>query len=444
MPLNNLQCRNAKAAAKRYRLYDRDALYLEIMPNGSKSWFYKYRFLGKEKRLALGLYPVISLINARKLRDEADSQRNKGYDPALLRAENKRKIRVESTETFEAIALEWWQVNYNQWTVGYAAEKKRRLEKKLFPVFGKYPIRQVTTPMVYDCLKAIEAKAPEIAKSMRSDFGNIMRFAVQTGRADKDVSPELAGCIHSQAVKHHPAIDTDELPKFLATVQTARKKGIIEPISALAIKLMLLTFVRRSELMGAEWSEFDLKTGIWIVPGTRMKRKLEHIVPLSKQAIQTLQELLEHGLGSRFLFPSVHCSEKRMDKKLISKTLLKIGYQGRMCCHGFRALAMGIIKEKLDYRHEIPDRQLAHVPQSEITRAYDRAKYLTQRTEMMQKYADYIDQLTQPKSITLTQRIMLNERQTHTGYILKASASIRFAQSERKHIPQGNESRAFS
>lgn len=408
MPLNDLQCRHAKPQAKPYKLYDAGGLYLEVMTNGSKYWRYKYRIDGKEKRLAIGIYPNIPLLEARILHEAARQERKKGFDPVFLKGVRKQAATYDRSQTLETIAREWYAANHRKWKPKYAREILQRLENHLFPDLGKYPIRQLTTPDLYVCVKKVADKAPHAAKRLRQRMSEIFCFAVQTGRADRDLTVELKSAVTGNKVNHRASLEIDQMPELLHKLHDPLS-GLCR-FTILATQIMLLTSVRRSELMLAEWVELDFDKAMWTIPAARMKMAREHLVPLSVQAIAALRELYQLTGNRSYLFPSLCKSGTTMNKALIQNGLIQLGYKGRMTTHGVRALFMGICKERLKYRHEIPDRQLAHVPANEIDRAYDRAKYMAERTEMMQDYADYLEQLTQPSQPTQTKRTINYER----------------------------------
>jgi len=401
MPLNDLQCRHAKPQPKKYRLFDAAGLYLEVMPNGSKYWRYKYRFDGKEKRLAIGVYPDVSLMEARKLQEAAQNQKKQGFDPVILKAASKQQAIYNRAQTLEAVAREWYAIQKPKWKPNFAKEVLRRLENNLFQSLGKFPVRQLATADLYDCLKRIEKRSPHMARRCGQYLSQIMCFAVQTGRAERDITIELKGAITVPKTTHRASFEIDALPSFLKTLE--ERKAELSVIVYLAIRIMLKTFVRRSELMAARWCEFDFARAMWTIPAENMKMKREHLVPLSRQTTADLMALRRITGNSEYLFPRLIKLGERMDKSVIMQGLKTLNYEGKMSCHGFRALAMGICKERLNYRHEIPDRQLAHLPKSQIDQAYDRAMFLPDRIEMMQRYADYLDNPTQqPKPIQRT------------------------------------------
>jgi integrase len=407
MPLNDLLCRKAKPRSKSYKLFDAGGLYLEILPSGSKYWFYKYRIDGKEKRLALGIYPAVPLMEARTLHEQARNERKRGNDPVALKKDKKQQERDEKEETLEKVTREWFRENRNKWKPDYAHEIICRLERNVFPDLGRLPIKSIKTHMLYDCLKKVEKRAPHIAKKLKQKCVEVFRYAKHKNKIEINEATDLDGAFSVKPVTHRASIDIDELPAFLTALENGR--DILGPVVYLAVKIMLKTFQRRSELLKATWDEIDFDRAMWTIPGPRMKMGNEHLVPLSRQTIDDLKALYQLTGNRNHLFPKSTNPRKYIRLPIILEALTQIGYKGRMSTHGFRALAMGICKERLNYRHEVPDRQLAHVPQNEITRAYDRAKYLPQRIEMMQRYADYLDNPTQPQP---TERTTAHDRQT--------------------------------
>jgi integrase len=269
----------------------------------------------------------------------------------------------------------------------------RRLEQDLFPVIGRKPIRDITSQMMLDVIRRIEERSAfEMARRAMQMSGHIFRYAVLTNRAEKDPTQALKGALKPYKKGNYAAMEIKEFPEFLAKLN--RNEARLFPTTRIMFDLMMLTFVRTSELIKAEWSEFDLDAREWRIPAERMKMRKEHIVPLSKQAIAHLKELKRINGDTKYVFPSQRDPRKHISNNAILVALDRMGYRGIHTGHGFRALAMSTIKEKLGYRHEVVDRQLAHAPGNQVDKAYDRAKFLDERTEMMQKWADYIDKQT--------------------------------------------------
>lgn len=392
MPLTNTACKNAKPGAKPYKLTDSQGLYLEVMPHGSKLWRWKFRFNGKEKRLAFGTYPAISLQEARELRDKARKTLTTGTDPSFAKKEEKRQRALNAGNTFESIAREWHKNNLVRWSEGHGKTTLHRLETDIFPDIGYRPIRDISAPELLDALRVIEKRgAHEIAHRALQTCGQIFRYAIATGRADRNPAADLRGALRPSAKGHYAALDTKELPAFLRALESNDAR--LYRHTRLAMKLLAMTFVRTGELIKAKWDEIDLDGRQWIIPAERMKMRKPHIVPLSRQAVTVLTELKEAGGNSDWVFPSQVSIRKHMSNNTILKALERMGYKGKATGHGFRAVAMSSIKEDLGYRHEVVDRQLAHAPRSKVDAAYDRAAFLTERKTMMQDWADHLDSM---------------------------------------------------
>lgn len=390
MHLTNTACKNAKPADKPYRLADGGGMYLEVMPNGSRYWRLKYRFADKEKRLAFGVYPQVSLAEARECREAAKKQLAGGIDPSIAKQENKRQNAMNAENTFEAVAREWHEHQKARWSPAHATDILYRLEKDVFPILGNRPIADIKAPHILDNLRKIEKRgAHEMARRAVQYCGQIFRYAIVTGRADRDPTGDLRGALQPVPHGHYAAIDADELPEFLQTLANNDARLYIQ--TRLAVRLLMLTFVRTGEMIGAKWDEIDLDGGQWAIPAERMKMRRPHIVPLSKQAVEVLREQQKLTGQWEWVFPNQIHPRKHMSNNTVLCALKRLGYKGRMTGHGFRALAMSTIKEKLDYRHEVVDRQLAHAPRNKVDAAYDRAQFLTERRKMMQEWADYLD-----------------------------------------------------
>jgi integrase len=393
MLLNNFDCKNAKPRNKKYRLFDGGGLYLEITPNGQRYWRLKYRIYEKEKRIALGIYPNVSLAEAREKREEQKKLIKDGFDPAFIRDEKKRLVAFQAEQTFELVTREWYKIWSGQWSKRYASDKLYRLERNIFPEIGHIPITKLKAPDVVACLRKIEDRsAHDMAKRALQTIAQVMRYAVQTGRIERSFVPDLRGALIGRKSTPFAAITPDEIPELLKAIEASNEKLFRQ--TTLCIKLMMLTFVRTRELTEAPWNEFNFEKAEWVIPAERMKMRKAHVVPLSRQALEILNELKTISGKRTYVFPHISNPRKTMSNNTILTALKFMGYKGRMTGHGFRALAMTTIKEKLDYRHEIIDRQLAHLPKSSVDRAYDRAQFLPERREMMQKWADYLDGLS--------------------------------------------------
>ena len=392
MPLTDIKCKKAKPSEKPQKLFDSHGLYLEIMPNGSKYWRQKYRYLGKEKRLAIGVYPIITLAEAREKRDEARKLLASGQDPSATKQLNRRNAILETQNTFEKLGREWFEKNHARWTPKHAEAILYRLEKDVFKDIGHVPVREITPSRLLETIRKIEARgAHELARRARGMCEQIFAYGIGTEKADRNVAQDLRGTLEAFKRGHMAAIDIDEIPDFLKKLDDPDLR--IYPQTRRATKLLMLTFVRTSELRFATWDEIDFERAVWEIPAERMKMRKPHIVPLSQQVIQIFLEQKEYTkcINTDWVFPNQVRPKDAMSEGTVLGAIKRMGYKGTMTGHGFRALAMSTIKERLGYRHEVVDRQLAHAQRNKIDAAYDRAKFLDERKKMMQEWADYLD-----------------------------------------------------
>lgn len=392
MKISYQKLKNATREKDGPKIWVGGGLYLELHKNGQKYWRLKYRFNGKEKRLALGVFDTVSITEAKEKRDEAKKLIAQGKDPLQERKKDKATAQQNSENTFEAIALEWYENRKDRWKPRYADEVFKRLKEDIFPEIGSYPIKEIEPPLLLQTIRKIESRgAYDLAKRQLQKCGEIFRYGIATGRAVRDPSNDIKEALKPVKKEHFSALDPEELPEFLKDL--GQNKARLYPTTINAMKLMLLCFVRTKELIEATWDEIDFDRKLWVIPAERMKMGKEHIVPLADQAIEILKEQKEIAGKWPHLFPSPNKPRQSISNNTILVALKRMGYQGRMTGHGFRALAMSTIKQELGYRHEVVDRQLAHVPKSKIDRAYDRARFLDERKVMMQEWADYIDEL---------------------------------------------------
>lgn len=388
MKLDDRQCKTAETREKPYKLSDGAGLYLQITPKGSKYWRYKYRHLGVEKLLAFGTYPQTSLKEAREQRLAARKLLDKDIDPSAAKKEDKREKRLNSANTFEAIAREWHLHKQPEWQLKHAKTILTRLEADIFPEIGKLPIRDVTSPILLEVMRRIEARgALEVSKRCNQYCGQIFRYAIQTGRADYDITTTFKGALKTRPVKHHAAIDPQQISKLLNDLQNAQ----LSKITRLAFELMFLTFVRTHELRHAKIDQFDFEKKVWIVPVEYSKMRRKHTVPLSKQALKVIEQLQVINGYREWLFASPNKPKQPICENTLLTALYRMGYKGTMTGHGFRALALTALQEKLGYPHEVADLQLAHKKPHSLGEAYDRAQFLDQRAVMMQDGANYLD-----------------------------------------------------
>ena len=403
-PLTDLQPRTAKPKDKPYKLADGGGLFLLINPDGAKYWRMAYRFAGVQRLLAFGKYPDVSLADARKARAAAREKIIADIDPAQAKRLAKINKATANANTFEAVAREWHQNKLESWQPRTAKNVLHRLEKDVFPLIGNCPIADIKAPIMLDMLRQIERRgAVDMAKRQGQVCGQIFRYAIACGKADIDPVPNLRGALKPIAKGHHAAITPDEIPEFL---QAFRKiEGRMYVPTRVMFKLMMLIFVRTSELTETPWSEIDLENESWVIGWQRMKmgkkklnpRKMDHHVFLPRQGWELLRELHAITGRNKYLFPNQRDHEKSATNFGILAALKRMGYSGKMTGHGFRSLAMGVIKERLGYRHEVVDRQLSHASGDAYGEAYDRALFLDERKVMMQQYADYIDEIANSK-----------------------------------------------
>lgn len=390
MTLTNLQCKNAKPDEKAYKLAAGRGLYLHVMPNGSKYWRMKYRFAGKEKLLALGVYPETSLKEADEKCTEARKLLDQNIDPLQAKQLEKRNAEEKSENTFEALARQWHENFKHKWTDRHAKTVMTRLENDIFPEIGSLPITDIKPAHLIKALKKVQSRgAFEPAHRLRQYCSQIFKYAIINELAETNPASDVGMVLKPVVKDHYACLDTKEIPELLSAID--RNDARLHTDTRLAIRLLMLTFVRTKELIEATWDEFDLDAAQWIIPAERMKMRKEHIVPLSDQALTILHELKERNERWGWILAGHHSQRKHMSNNTILKGLERLGFKGRMTGHGFRALAMSTIKEQLGYRHEVIDRQLAHAPKSMVQRAYDRAQFLDERKKMMQEWADYLE-----------------------------------------------------
>ena len=391
MPLTDMKVRSAKSKEKPYKLSDFDGLYLLVTEKGQKWWRFRYRFDRKEKLLSLGTYPEISLADARQRRDEARRQIAHGIDPGAVRKAQK-KAETEETETFEVIAREWHTKFTPTWTSGHAVTIMSRLARDLFPWIGKRPINQIKAPELLAVIRRVESRgALESAHRIRTIAGQVFRYAVATGRAERDPAADLKGALPQPQERHHAAITE---PKEVAPLLRALDGYQGHFVVKCALRLAPLFFVRPGELRNAEWSEIDLDEAVWNIPAHKMKMRQAHIVPLCRQAVEILTELKEVTGASRYVFPSGRSNTRPLSNNAVNAALRRMGYEkDTMTGHGFRAMARTILDEVLHVRPDYIEHQLAHAVRDPNGRAYNRTAHLEERRKMMQTWADYLDRL---------------------------------------------------
>jgi len=395
MPLTDIAIRKAKPKAKSYKIFDGGGLYLEVAPSGGKWWRYKYHFEGKENRLSLGTYPDTSLKEARLKHSQARKLLANGVDPSENRKAKKRASLDSSENSFEVVAREWLAFYMKNKAASHSEKVIRRFERFLFPWLGSKLIADITPPQVLEAVKRIENLGSlETAHRTLQACGQVFRYAVQTGRAVRDVTADLKGALPPTNTNHMATLtEPKEVAELLRAIDGF--KGTFTVQCALRIAPML--FVRPSELRMAKWKDIDLDAGEWRYVVS--KTKTDHLVPLPKQAIALLNELHPFSGYGDYVFQSGRDPKKAMSGAAINAALRRMGYDTKtqITGHGFRAMARTILHERLDIDPHIIEHQLAHRVPDVLGQAYNRTKFIKQRKAMMQKWADYLDVLRTTK-----------------------------------------------
>lgn len=392
VPLTDIKVRNVKPAGKDVKLFDGGGLFLLVTRSGGKLWQFKYRYDGKEKKLAFGSYPEVSLVDAREKRESARKLVASGVDPGVVRKAQKAARASEVENSFEVVAREWHSRFLSTWTPGHAMTIMSRLERDVFPWLGSRPIVEIKATELLMALRKVEARgALETAHRIRTVCGQVFRYAVATGRAERDISADLRGALPPVSEKHHASItEPARIAELLRAIEGYQGGFVVR----CALQLAPMLFVRPGELRAAEWNEFDLDAGEWHIPADRMKMKQAHLVPLSSQAVEILRELQKLTGSSRYVFPSGRSFHRCMSNNAVNAALRRMGYEkDEMTGHGFRAMARTILDEVLHFRPDYIEHQLAHAVKDPNGRAYNRTAHIAERKKMMQTWADYLDGL---------------------------------------------------
>lgn len=399
--LTDAQCKNAACSPDkpRTRLADSGGLYLEISPAGSKRWFWKYRQSGKEYRLALGSYPTVGLTNARRARDAAKLQKADGIDPIQAKKVEKLKAVNPAGDTFKNVALEWFEKQEHQWSEAYAVRTKRQLERDLFPWLGERRLAEIEPVELLAALRKVEERgAVETANRGLDLSRQVWRYGVATGRVSRDITADLRGALQPYRGKHFAAItDPSRIGELLRAIK-GYKGG---PIVRAALQLAPMLFQRPGELRGAAWAEIDLEGALWTIPAARMKRSKNgkengqpHLVPLPNQAVRILEILKPYTESTGLVFPGERQRDRPISENSVRTALIAMGYTADIqTWHGFRATARTMLAERLEFDPLLIEAQLAHSVRDANGRAYNRTTYLKQRQDMMQRWADYLDNL---------------------------------------------------
>ncbi len=392
MPLTDTAVRNAKPRDSAYKMSDSAGMYLFVPPSGSKLWRLDYRFLGKRKTLTLGKYPFTGLAEARRARDDARLLLEQGVDPSQKRKLDKLAASVAAGNTLRVIADEWMLKVEREGRAPATLSKNRWLLSLALPIVGSRPISEITAPELLLVLRKAEARGCyETAKRIRSLFSRIFRYAIATGRAERDPSADLLGALIAPKVTHRAALtDPAAIGALLRAIDGYQGSKAVRA----ALRLLPLVFVRPGELRHAVWPELDFKTARWTISAPRMKMHAPHIVPLSRQALDVLAELRVMTGDGTYLFPSNRTTKRPMSENTINAALRRLGYsKDEMTAHGFRSMASTRLNEMGEWNPDAIERQLAHGERNQVRAAYNHAQYLPERTRMMQSWADYLDEL---------------------------------------------------
>lgn len=387
MTLTDTKIKNLKPSKKLYRKYDQGGLCIVVRPSGNKSWLYRYRLNGKEKTVAFGKYPAVSLRDAREKHQEAQKLLEDGKDPAAA----KRQEKLQTENSFGSVAAEWWKNQKDKWTPSHAQTIWTRLEKNALPWLKDRPINELTSREILQTLRRVEARnAFETAKRVGNYISNIFIYAVAAGYADNNPASDINKALKVTPGRNLPAItDPVKIGELLRTIETFQ--GSFPVLCAL--KFAPLVFVRPGELRHAEWSEVDFNTKQWTIPSEKMKMNRDHIVPLSRQAVEILEELHPLTGHGKYIFPSIRTSTRPMSENTMNAALKRLGYsKDEIVPHGFRTMASTSLHE-LGWNSDVVEMQLAHTDRNRVRGIYNRAEYIEDRKRMMQAWADYLDGL---------------------------------------------------
>jgi integrase len=387
MALSDTAIRTARPREKPYKLADGGGLTLLINPDGSKWWRLRYYIAGREKMLSAGIFPDVSLKRARERREDAHKLIAVGIDPS----EERKAAKLAHVDTFKAIAEEWLQLQTKTLAVNTIEIHRARLTSTLYPAFGNKSITGIKAPDLLAVLRGVEANGNhETAHRLRALYGRVERFAIATGRSERGITADLKGALTPVKTEHFAAITE---PRRIGELMRAIDGYVGQPSAVYALKLASLVFVRPGELRGAAWAEFDLGASEWRIPGERMKMGVEHIVPLSTQAVRLLRELQALTGDGALLFPGLRTPSRPISDNTLNAALRRLGFtQEQMTAHGFRTMASTRLNE-MGFHPDIIELQLAHAETNAVRGAYNRATRLAERRKMMQKWADYLDKL---------------------------------------------------
>ena len=389
--LTELGIKKSKSGIKEKKLFDGQGLYLLLHPNGSKYWRIKYRFLGKEKVLALGVWPNISLTAARKMRNEAKIILNSGQDPNVVKNNILLNKQVDQLNTFKAVADEWLLTKEQEWKQNNFQDVKRAIENHLYPDLGQRPLSEITSAELLSVLRKIQGQGKyEATRRARQKCEAIFRYANLSQRCENNPASNLKGALASPKKKKFNALNPEELPEFL--IKLNEYNGSI--ITKLALRLVLYTLARTAEIRFATWNEFDLESSepLWRVPKERMKMGLEHHVPLSSQALGVINQVRKYSEGDHYVFHQINNPNKPMSENTMLYAIYRMGYRSHATVHGFRATMSTLLNEN-EHNPDVIERLLSHQEKNKVRDSYNRAEYLPQRRKLLHWLGDYLDSI---------------------------------------------------
>ncbi|HEL9749548.1 TPA: tyrosine-type recombinase/integrase [Klebsiella pneumoniae] len=395
MKLTARQVDTSKPKDKPYKLSDGGGLYLLVNPNGSRYWRLKYRVAGKEKLLALGVYPDVTLAEARQKRADAKKVLAAGGDPGQEKQEEKQAKEQAVANSFERLAMEWHTHKSTSWSEGYAEHLLMYLKKDIFPFIGQKAITDISQVEMLNVLRKMEQRGVlDKLKKTRQACRQIFTYAIITGRAEHNPVSDLAGALKSPKQQHYPHLLVDQIPDFLRALSEYSGSTITRN----ATRLLMLTGIRTIELRASEWVDIDFDKDIWNIPAERMKMRRPHLVPLSRQVRELLEEIHQLTGRGKYVFPGRNDAGKPMSEASINQVIKRIGYDGKATGHGFRHTMSTILHEQ-GYNTAWIETQLAHVDKNSIRGTYNHAQYLDGRREMLQWYADYMQALENGENV---------------------------------------------
>ncbi len=393
MPLTAVQIKNVKPTDKPQKLFDGNGLFLYVSPTGAKSFRLKYRVDGREKIYTIGLYPEVSLLDARENAITARRMLKAGVDPS--NEKQKAKEVAASIFSFEFVAREWHEKKKATWAERHAEDIMERMVKNLFPYIGKRDIRSIDAPQVLEQIRRIEARGSiEVGRRVRNITSQVFVYAIATGRADRDPAADIRGALETRRATPRAAVtDPEGIGQLLRAIDTLEGSFTTQA----ALLLTALTWCRPGEVQKSEWAEFNFDEALWIIPAQRMKMNRDHIIPLPRQAVELLKKIQIMSSVSKYVFPSSRTDDRPMSDMTMVAGLRRLGYgKDQMCAHGFRAMASTITNEHPRFKRFSPDvieKALAHSSNNRVRAAYNRALYLDERRELLQEYADFLDEL---------------------------------------------------